>query len=102
MGPPPAEPDRRSWRSAWPGLELEPGPEIAAAQQRARPAGSVPERAALPLELLVLPEWRSAAQTAALPASASPAQGLQHMSLETVTCSYFGPVADQIVIDTGQ
>lgn len=24
------------------------------------------------------------------------------MSLETVTCSYFGPVADQIVIDTGQ
>jgi hypothetical protein len=44
----------------------------------------------------------SVALMTATPASSSPARRSQQMSLEKVTYSYFGPVADKVVIDTGQ
>src|SRR5207244_12622850 len=50
------------------------------------------------------PEPRPAGPTTAPPATASPARRSPQMSSrEKETCSsYFGPVADQVVIDTGQ
>src|SRR5258708_5084381 len=44
----------------------------------------------------------SAGRTRTTPAAASPARISPQMSLENVTCSYFGPVADKVVIDPGQ
>ena len=45
-----------------------------------------------------MPERLAVAPMTATPATASPAWRLQHVSFEKLTCSYFGPVADQIVI----
>src|SRR4051812_8479808 len=44
----------------------------------------------------------SAAQTTGKPATASPARGSHHRSLEKLTHSYVGPVKDRIGIDSGQ
>src|SRR4051812_49066494 len=44
----------------------------------------------------------SAARTTGKPATASPARGSHHRSLEKLTHSYVGPVKDRIGIDSGQ
>ena len=66
--------------------------------RRAEPAAPAGQRARTE------PEGpRSAAQTKATPATASPAQAPHMISREkSDMSSYFGPVADQVVIDTGQ
>ncbi len=45
---------------------------------------------------------RSVARMKAAPATASPAPTARDRSLENVTCSYCGPVAERIATDTGQ
>src|SRR6187431_1501029 len=68
----------------------------------ARPGAAVRRAPAGPP--VVLREPRPAGPTTAPPATASPARRPPQMSSrEKETCSsYFGPVADQVVIDTGQ
>ena len=81
-------------RSPWALQRIEQPP---AARERAPPA---PEQQATEMtqDLAVMQERLAAAPMTATPATASPAWRLQHVSFEKLTCSYFGPVADQIVI----
>src|ERR1700736_3576971 len=73
-------------------------PESAAAALLAPgpPALATARALAAPRELFAV------AQTMTSPATASPARQSRQMSLDNVKCSYFGPVADRIRIDTGQ
>ena len=81
-------------RSPWALQRIEQPP---AARERAPPA---PEQQAVEMtqDLAVMQERLAAAPMTATPATASTAWRLQHVSFEKLTCSYFGPVADQIVI----
>ena len=81
-------------RSPWALQRIEQPP---AARERVLPA---PEQQAVEMtqDLAVMQERLAAAPMTATPATASPAWRLQHVSFEKLTCSYFGPVADQIVI----
>src|ERR1700761_5860457 len=75
---PPSRPEF-VWQPSWP----EPEPRPAQVQQ-------------------AWPARKPVAQTEATPATPSPARGLPRMPFGTLRSSYFGPVADQVVIDTGQ
>ena len=79
-------------RSPWalPRIEQPPAArELPAPEQQA---------AEMTQDLAVMRERLAAAPMTATPATASPAWRLQHVSFEKLTYSYFGPVADQIVI----
>src|ERR1700743_154093 len=78
------------------------------ASEARRPSGPEPRAETTPglvvrglaARALAAAPWFSAGRTTA---TTSPAQALQrHRSFETLTCSYFSPVADQVVIDAGQ
>src|ERR1700728_988293 len=82
----------------------QPEPALSPAMQPAAPqsAAAVRQQAAPPP--VPVAAARGPAPLSAAPAKAtpSPAQRLRQRSLEKVMCSYFGPAADQIVIDTSQ
>jgi hypothetical protein len=80
-----------------PQMALEPAPAKLAS---GLPGPGLPA-VATTRELAELARFSVAPMTAT-PATVSLAQRSQQMSLEKVTCSYFGPVADQVATDTGQ
>ena len=71
-------------------------PEPAPAARLAPEPPATARALAPPRELLAV------ARTTTSPATASPARRSPQMSLDNLTCSYFGPVADRIKIGTGQ
>ena len=81
-------------RTEQPPMALEPAAAVLLAP--GPPGLATARELAAPRELLAV------AQTMRSRATASPARKSQQMSLDSVTCSYFGPVADKVVIDTSQ
>jgi hypothetical protein len=81
-------------RTEQPPMMLEPAPAVLLAP--GSPGLATARELAAPREPFAV------AQTMKSRATASPAQKSQQMSLDSVACSYFGPVADKVVIDTGQ
>jgi hypothetical protein len=77
-------------------MMLEPAPVVQLAPGSPALAVATARELAAPRELFAV------AQTMMTRATASPARKSQQMSLDSVACSYFGPVADKVVIDTGQ
>src|SRR5712672_4750426 len=77
-----------------PPMALEPAAAVLLARES--PGLATARELAAPRELF------SVAPTMMSRATASPARKSQQMSLDSVTCSYFGPVADKVVIDTSQ
>ena len=82
-------------RSEQPPMTLEPAAAVL-------PAPGPPPGFAIARELAAPRELSAVAPTMRSWATASPARQSQQMSLDSVTCSYFGPVADKVVIDTSQ